>query len=215
MPRDMAADGAVKPERYMGIYEELLGPLRRERFALLELGVWKGDSLQMWRDGFSQATVVGVDLDPPSVNLGPRVHVERGDATDPAFLRAVRERHAPDGFEVIVDDASHEAGPTAASLAHLFANHLRPGGLYLIEDWGTGYVAGFPDGAAFEGEVDAGTLGPGPGHDHGMVGLVKRLVDHVAAPTIAMIDSRNVGRALDVDSIVVRDGIVALRKRRV
>jgi hypothetical protein len=169
----------------------------------------------MWRDGFSRATVVGVDLDPPDLDLGPRVHVERGDATDLALMRAVRERHAPDGFEVIVDDASHEAESTARSLRHLFVDHLRPGGLYLIEDWGTGYVAGFPDGARFEGKVDVAALGaPSPSHDAGMVGLVKQLVDHVAAPTIAMIDSENVGRALPVESLVVRDGIVALRKTR-
>jgi hypothetical protein len=35
----------------------------------------------------------------------------------------------------VIDDASHLYGPTKASL-NVFLPLLRPGGLYLIEDWG-------------------------------------------------------------------------------
>ena len=221
MPRDISEDFAVKPGSFTAIYEELLRPYRRKHFTLLELGVWKGDSLEMWRAGFPRATIVGIDIDPPAVDLGRRVRVEGGDAADPAFLRAVREKHAPDGFDVIIDDASHEAQPTAASLAHLFIDHLRPGGTYIVEDWITGYLADFPDGAAHAGSIDVSALGDAvdgetglrlPSHDHGMVGLVKRLVEHVAAPTIATFDAEKVGRALPVESVVIRDGLVALRR---
>jgi SAM-dependent methyltransferase len=217
MPRENSGEFAVKPASYTAVYEELLAPYRRRRFALLELGLWKGDSLQMWQAGFPRATIVGIDLDPPAVDLGKRVRVERGDAADPALLRAVREKHAPGGFDVIIDDASHEALPTAASLAHLFVDHLRPGGTYIIEDWATGYLAGFADGAAPAASVDVSELGSAmdtrlPSHDHGMVGLVKRLVEHVAAPTIASYDPGTVGRPLPIESIVIRDGLVALRR---
>jgi hypothetical protein len=29
----------------------------------------------MWRDAFPLATIVGVDLAPPDIDLGPRVHI--------------------------------------------------------------------------------------------------------------------------------------------
>ena len=46
-----AADVSVKPAPYLGIYERVLAPLRFRKCALLELGVWGGDSLLMWRNG--------------------------------------------------------------------------------------------------------------------------------------------------------------------
>jgi hypothetical protein len=53
---------------------------------------------------------------------------------------------APDGFDIIVDDASHIGEFTKQSFWYLFDNHLKPGGLYVIEDWCTGYFDGYPDG---------------------------------------------------------------------
>ncbi|HEY2141444.1 MAG TPA: hypothetical protein VGG98_05235 [Solirubrobacteraceae bacterium] len=84
-----------------------------------------------WRDAFPRATVVGVDLLPPDLDLGRRVHIVCGDQTDVDLTRRLREEHAPGGFEVIVDDASHIGITTARSLQALYSEHLRPGGLYL------------------------------------------------------------------------------------
>src|SRR5438309_8699047 len=46
---------------------------------------------------------------------------------------------APEGFDVIIDDCSHIGELTRISFWHLFEHHLKPGGLYVIEDWSTGY----------------------------------------------------------------------------
>jgi SAM-dependent methyltransferase len=221
MPRDNSEDSGVKPGRYLPIYEEVLASLRGRPITLLELGVWKGDSLVMWRDGFPKGTIVGIDLDPPSIDLGQRVHCERGDAADPELLRQVADRHAPGGFDVVVDDASHGGRQTAAALYVLFRDHLRPGGIYVIEDWATGYHPLWPDGDAPARVLEAGELertereGSGElmaSHQFGMVGLVKRLVDHVAAPTIRVIDTAIVGEALPIESVTFYDGLVVVRK---
>ena len=113
IPEARAADVTVKPAPYLPLYEELLEPLRDSAFNLLELGVWKGDSLRMWRDGLPHATIIGVDLRPPDLSLGPRVHVVRGDQGDSAVIDAIRRKHAPDGFDVVIDDASHIGEPLA------------------------------------------------------------------------------------------------------
>jgi len=60
----------------------------------------------------------------------------------------VRSETAPEGFDIIIDDCSHIGEFTAVSFWHLFDRHLKPGGLYVIEDWGTGYMRGTPDGRA-------------------------------------------------------------------
>ena len=215
-----AGDPGVKPAAYLPLYEELLGGLRDQRFNLLELGVWKGDSLVMWRDAFQQATIVGVDLSPPELDLGPRVHVVRGDQADGAFLDRLRIDHAPGGFDVIIDDASHVGQLSARSLRALYRQHLRPGGLYVIEDWGTGYMGNWPDGAAPAGVIgaeqldEAGPVEPNrmPSHDSGMVGLVKRLVDHTAAGTLRAHQPEWIAEALPIEWMQVYDGIVVLKK---
>jgi hypothetical protein len=137
LPERTEADVAVKPAVYLPIYESLLAPLRDRPLKILELGVWGGDSLIMWRDSLPQATIVGVDLVPPDLELGPRVHIIHGNQTDGELMSRLRAEHAPAGFDVIIDDASHLGITTARSLQVLYAQHLRAGGIYIIEDTGT------------------------------------------------------------------------------
>jgi SAM-dependent methyltransferase len=221
-PRD-DVDLSVKPPPYLPIYERVLAPYRYRRCSILELGVWDGDSLAMWRNCLPRATVVGVDLNPPQLDLGHRVHIVRGDQTDGEILGQVRRAHAPEGFDVIIDDASHLGLTTARSLQRLYREHLKPGGVYCIEDWGTGYLSDWPDGEELSGIVGVATLdespsdGDGPvhlpSHDVGMVGLVKRLVDHVAAGvTLAHLATEHVADALPIAALEVHDGVVVLRK---
>jgi hypothetical protein len=51
-----------------------------------------------------------------------------------------------------------------------------------------------------------------PSHDLGMVGLVKRLIDHAAAGTIRVVQGDAAREVLPIESMTVWDGIVALRK---
>lgn len=226
LPERETADPVVKPAPYLPVYETLLAPLRAETFTLLELGVWGGDSLVMWREAFPHATIVGVDLAPPPMDLGPRVHVVAGDQSDPELLARLRAIHAPSGFAVIIDDASHFGVITARSLQALYTEHLRPGGLYCIEDWGTGYLPDWHDGGRLQAPVsveglDSSTAnapvqqaGPVslPSHDVGVVGLIKRLIDHTASGTLRSAQPDAIGETLAIESMTVWDGIVALRK---
>jgi hypothetical protein len=180
----------------------------------------------MWRDAFPRATVIGVDADPPDLDLGRRVHIIRGDQTDAALMQRVRETHAPEGFDVIVDDASHFGITTARSLQVLYSEHLRPGGLYCIEDWGTGYMPDWYDGGEIASILDVSHLDssttsmqaeiatpiPMPSHDLGAVGLIKRLVDHTASGTVRLAQPDIVGEVLAIEAMTVRDGVVVLRK---
>lgn len=61
----------------------------------------------------------------------------------------VARKTAPEGFDIIIDDASHFGDLTKIAFWHLFDNHLKPSGLYVIEDWGTGYWSDWTDGKAY------------------------------------------------------------------
>jgi SAM-dependent methyltransferase len=132
---------------YLSDFEEVMGPRRGRPSAVLELGIFHGGSLQMWRDYFVGGPVIGLDLHSVEVpDPSGRIKTFAGSQDDRELLDRIRAETAPDGFDVIVDDCSHLGRLTSASFWHLYPNHLRPGGVYVIEDWGTGYWDSWPDG---------------------------------------------------------------------
>jgi SAM-dependent methyltransferase len=161
------------PNNYLKIYDRIFEPLIDQRIKLLELGVRTGGSLRLWRDYFPQSTVAGLDLDPPrGERREKRLHIFKGPQEDISLLSKIAAEVAPEGFDIVIDDASHIAAPTRASFWHLFDQHLKPGGLFAIEDWGTGYWERWPDGKA---------LRPEQPHHAGMVGFIKELIDEQGA----------------------------------
>jgi SAM-dependent methyltransferase len=135
---------------YLRNYEDYFQPLLDKEIKLLELGVYKGGSLLLWRDYFEKGVIVGLDLKAPQIsdNSG-RIRVYEGEQQDTGLLDRIGQENAPEGFDIIIDDCSHIGELTRISFWHLFDNHLKPGGLYVIEDWSTGYWDSFFDGIAF------------------------------------------------------------------
>jgi hypothetical protein len=170
---------------YLDVYDPILVPWLDKEIKLLELGVYQGRSLELWRDYFPRAAIAGIDLELPEGFIpGERIQLFKGSQADTQFLSQVATRIAPEGFDVIIDDASHIGELSKTTFWHLFHHHLKPGGLYAIEDWGTGYFDDFPDGKKFDPKPS--TLDPFPCHSHGMVGFIKELVDEQAAGSITL-----------------------------
>lgn len=134
----------------LGIYNEKFQLLKDNEVKLLEIGILKGGSLLMWRDYFKKGIIAGLDCNQVTLddNTG-RVHVYRGFQQDTAILDTIRTECARDGFDIIIDDASHIAELTYYSFWYLFDNHLKPGGIYVIEDWGVGYWDKWTDGKKY------------------------------------------------------------------
>jgi hypothetical protein len=184
---------------YLDQYDPILEPWIDRKIVLLELGVHKGGSLMLWRDYFPQGTIVGIDIHlPKEFKPTERIHLYEGSQAHPQFLSQVANEMAPDGFDIIIDDASHIGELTKTAFWHLFDNHLKPNGLYIIEDWGTGYWDDWPDGERLDLESYSQshlTLNPFwskvarklrfkfsmRSHSHGMVGFIKQLVDEQGA----------------------------------
>lgn len=137
--------------RYLEVYDHILVPWIGKAITLLEIGVYRGGSLKLWRDYFPRGTVVGIDRKrPQDFRLGERIQIFEGSQADEEFLSKVANETAPGGFDIIIDDASHIGELTKTTFWHLFDHHLKPGGLYAIEDWGTGYLDDFSDGKKFD-----------------------------------------------------------------
>ncbi len=181
---------------------------------MLEIGVWKGESLLMWQNYFPKALITGIDIEPPPLFFPdqPRIRCYQGDQADLDFLAGVAKGTWPGGFHFIIDDASHLAYQTKKSFWYLFENHLLPGGLFAIEDWGVGYWASWPDGKVFAFEPD-GSSGRMPTHQYGLVGFVKQLVDEQGRLDICRgAEGRYPHRPSRFESITIVPGNVFIRK---
>jgi hypothetical protein len=137
----------AKPDHYLSWYYQYLYSSIDKPIKLLELGIAEGSSLMMWREFLAKAQITGVDLD--TVELDDdngRIATYAGEQQDRGLLDRIGRERAPEGFDVIIDDASHLGEFSKISFFHLFENHLKPGGLYFFEDWGTAYWDCYPDG---------------------------------------------------------------------
>ena len=145
-----------KPAPYLEIYERFFSSIRTTDVKFMELGVADGKSMRMWKDYFPNGTIVGVDLFLPDMKED-RVHLYQGAQNDIGFLSRVALEQAPDGFDIIVDDAAHIGELAKISFWHLFKHHLKSGGIYVLEDWGTGYWGHhpyYPDGNYLKQQSD-------------------------------------------------------------
>ena len=201
------------------LYERYFEALRDDPVTLLELGVHRGDSLKTWAAYFPRGTVVGVDALDPGSDFSAHLNIrfEIADQRDGEGLAEICRRHAPDGFDIIIDDASHYGTFTLMSYLALLP-HLKPGGLYCVEDWGTGYWTDWPDGAAFapftprppSAEIEKRI----PTHDHGMVGFVKYLVDEVISQRIRDSMTAPLTRPDRLEFLHVHKPAVVMKKAR-
>jgi SAM-dependent methyltransferase len=140
---------------YLQKYEEHFKNLLDRDIRLLELGVFRGGSLLLWRDYFERGLIVGLDLNPVQLeDPGGRIRFYCGRQQDVKLLDKIARETAPEGFDVIIDDCSHIGELTRISFWHLFDNHLKPGGFYVIEDWSTGYWDNWFDGVGFRPRLD-------------------------------------------------------------
>jgi SAM-dependent methyltransferase len=113
---------------------------------VFELGLWDGGSLAFWFELFQPRKHVGVDLARRddsdyfrryvgSRGLEQRIATYWGvDQADAERIRHIVRDQFAAPLDLVIDDASHMYRPTKASFEALFPC-LRPGGLYVIEDW--------------------------------------------------------------------------------
>ncbi len=135
---------------YFEIYHNYFQRYVGKDVKMLEIGVSKGGSLQMWKNYFGEkAVIVGIDIDRICKKYEERnIHVCIGSQDDPLFLKEVCENFGP--FDIILDDGSHAMQHQIHSFQILFPL-LNNNGVYICEDTHTSYWANF--GGALRGDT--------------------------------------------------------------
>ena len=145
-----AADTNVhKWRHYFDIYTRHFEPYRSKPIKMLEIGVFRGGSLRMWKKFFHpDSVIIGVDIDKNCQQYeiaDHQVYVRIGSQADPDFLAAVNKEFGP--FDIILDDGNHKTYYQVVSFTSLFRDALKDGGCYMVEDMHTNYWTSHVDTA--------------------------------------------------------------------
>lgn len=127
-----------KWSHYFEIYDKHFFRFRGKEMVILEIGVFQGGSLQMWKNYFGpKAKVYGIDIDPRCKSLeeeGIRIFI--GSQTDKKFLKEIVNEIPK--IDILVDDGGHSMKQQITSFEALF-NHIKEDGIYLCEDCHSSY----------------------------------------------------------------------------
>ncbi len=125
--------GIWKFRHYFEIYDRHFAKFAGREVNIVEIGIYSGGSLGMWRHYFGdKARIVGVDIEEEcSVYETDGVRIFIGDQADPEFW--ARFRKEVPSVDIVIDDGGHRSHQQIATLEALLG-HLRPGGVYLCED---------------------------------------------------------------------------------
>lgn len=196
----------MKWDNYFDVYEDYLPKYIGKNAKLLEIGVAKGGSLEMWAKYLENPEIYGIDLYDKITELKydyPNIHLTVGDQGSASFWNDYLSKHT--GFDIIIDDGSHKQMDQTYTLLRLFT-HLNYGGIYVIEDTHTSYWE-----KKFDSFYGGGFKKPGT-----LIENVKDFADllHVQFIDEGMLEPILLEFFKDLYSVTFYNSMVVLKKKR-
>jgi len=150
---------------YFDIYDRHFARFRDRPVTVVEIGVFLGGSLAMWRDYFGPAArIIGIDIDERCRDLAPpKTEIRIGSQTDRDFLRALKKELGT--IDVLIDDGGHHMDQQLITFDELFPA-VSAEGIYLAEDIHTSYWPAYGGGLQRPGTF---------------IEFAKTLIDHLHA----------------------------------
>ena len=134
-----------KHTHYFDIYERYFAKYRNTDVTFLEIGIYNGGSLQMWKHYFGpKAKIFGVDINPECKKLEEdQIKIYVGDQADKSFLKQLTEKiPRPD---IVLDDGGHFMNQQINTFEVLYP-FVAPDGIYMCEDMHTSYWGNYGGG---------------------------------------------------------------------
>jgi hypothetical protein len=135
----------LKWMHYFDVYDRYFSKFRGTDVHIVEIGIYQGGSLQMWKDYFGpEARIFGVDVNPDCKNLEEdRVDIFIGDQADRQFLKTLAAEIPR--IDILLDDGGHTMVQQINTFEELFP-FISEEGVYLCEDLHTSYWKKFGGG---------------------------------------------------------------------
>ncbi len=127
-----------KWHHYFEIYDRHFSKYKGKDITLLEVGVFHGGSLQMWKNYFgANSKVYGIDINPECKKFEEgNTKIFIGSQEDRSFLRDVLKQIPK--LDILIDDGGHTMRQQIVSFEEMY-DHIKEDGIYLCEDIHTSY----------------------------------------------------------------------------
>ena len=134
-----------KWNHYFDIYERHFNRYRNTDVVILEIGVYDGGSLQMWKNYFGKrAKIYGIDIDSRCKEFEEEnIEIFIGSQSDRNFLKEVVKKIG--SIDILIDDGGHTMKQQITSFEELFGI-IKKDGVYLCEDLHTSYWLNYGGG---------------------------------------------------------------------
>lgn len=134
-----------KWHHYFDIYDRYFNKYRGTNVVFLEIGIFQGGSLQMWKNYFGpKARIIGIDINPDCKQFEEdQIEIYIGSQSDPNFLEQLKNKIP--AVDILLDDGGHTMNQQIVSFNHLY-QHIKSDGIYMCEDTHTSYWPGFGGG---------------------------------------------------------------------
>ena len=186
-----------KFHHYFEVYDRYFTAFKNKKVTIVEIGVYQGGSLQMWRSYFGQeATIWGIDIDPRCKQLEEKnTHILIGSQEDPHFLKSIIDKIGP--IDILIDDGGHTQNQQIVTFKELFSA-IQPNGIYLCEDVHTSYM---------------NVYGGGVGRSGTFIEFSKLLIDQLNAYHTEQASLKVDEFTKTVNSVHFYDSIVVIEKK--
>ncbi|MBR4574863.1 MAG: class I SAM-dependent methyltransferase [Lachnospiraceae bacterium] len=183
---------------YSEIYDHYFRKYIGTGVRVLEIGVYCGGSLQMWKNYFgNDSKIFGVDINPECKRHEENgIKVFIGSQEDRAFLNNLKDKIGK--VDIIIDDGGHTMNQQIVSFDELF-DMLVDDGLYLCEDCHTSYMEEY---------------GGGLRRNNTFVEYTKKLVDGLHYQYFSDSDKGKEKPCDNIKSISYYDSVVVIEKRK-
>ena len=150
---------------YFDIYDLYFRKYRNKEVVILEIGVYQGGSLKMWRDYFGdKANIYAIDINPLCKQFETeRIKIFIGSQEDRDFLKFIKNQIPK--IDILIDDGGHEMQQQIVTFEEMYG-HLKEDGIYLCEDLHTSYWDNY---------------GGGYKNPHSFIEYSKNLIDYINA----------------------------------
>lgn len=130
---------------YFEIYDQFFKKYRDTECVIVEVGICKGGSLQMWKNYFGEkAQIIGIDIDESTLAFSEeQVTVEIGSQSDREFWREFKKKYPK--VDIFIDDGRHTMEQQIITFEEMF-EHVSETGIYLCEDMHTSYWTNYGGG---------------------------------------------------------------------
>lgn len=145
----LAADKlSIKNDSYFDIYESLFERYIGRQITFVEIGVFNGGSLHMWREYFGEsARIIGIDLNPIAMELkkdGFEIFI--GNQESHEFWLTLKDQLG--SVDIILDDGGHRNGQQISTI-YYGVELIKDGGIIVVEDTHTSYFRRFGNPSPF------------------------------------------------------------------